>query len=163
VVPITHGNSSCDSIFESTLMMKWGGVCCVSKMVGFDAHNLLCMEASDPWRIWYITNVNRIIFFLAQNRNGVQNLLIFLVKLQSNTSCYLVILCGTAVYTTEWFAKPVHSTSNLRHSTSYSLVTPCGTVHKQNGMVHTTLFIPRRIAGQYIILPDNSVWNFAFT
>jgi hypothetical protein len=77
VVPIIHGNSSCDSIFESTLMMKWGGLCCVSKMVGFDAHNLLCMEASDPWRIWYLTNVNCIIFFLTQNRNGVQNLLIF--------------------------------------------------------------------------------------
>jgi hypothetical protein len=72
MVPITHGNSSCDSIFESTLMMKWGGVCCVSKMVGFDAHNLLCMEASDPWRSWYLTNIDCGIFFLAQNRNGVQ-------------------------------------------------------------------------------------------
>ncbi len=86
-----------------------------------------------------------------------------LVKLQSNTSCYLVILCGTVVYTTKWFAKAVHSTSNLRHSTSHYLVTPCGTVHKQNGMVHITLLIPRRIAGNYIRLPDNSVWNFAFT
>ncbi len=90
MVPIIHGNSSCDSIFESTLMMKWGGLCCVSKMVGFDAHNLLCMEASDPWRIWYVKNVNRIIFFLAQNRNGVQNLLIFPCQIAEQ---YIMLPC----------------------------------------------------------------------
>ncbi len=90
MVPITHGNSSCDSVFESTLMMKWGGVCCVSKLVGFDAHNLLCMEASDPWRIWYLTNVNCIIFFLAQNRNGVQNLLILPCQIAEQ---YIMLPC----------------------------------------------------------------------
>jgi hypothetical protein len=68
MVPITYGNSSSDSIFESTLMMKWGGFCCVSKMVGYDAHNLPCIEASDPWRIWYLTNGNLIIIFLAEQK-----------------------------------------------------------------------------------------------
>jgi hypothetical protein len=59
-------------------------------MVGFDAHNLLCMEASDPWRIWYVKNVNRIIFFLAQNRNGVQNLLIFPCQIAEQ---YIMLPC----------------------------------------------------------------------
>jgi hypothetical protein len=163
MVPITHGNSSCESSFESTLMMKWGGVCCVSKMVGYDAHNLLCIEASDPWRIWYLTNANRIVFFLAQNRNGVQNVLIFPCQIAEQyvmLPCYSVWNCclhnGMVRQTS-------HSTSSLRPSTSYYLVTPCGTVHFQSGMVHITLLIPRRIAEQYIRLPDYSVWNFAFT